>query len=568
MYAELERTLENFVSSPANDLLVLKGPWGVGKTFLWKRVVGSCIDRGRFKMKGAAYVSLFGLHNLSDLRTAILEESLRAKFPNLETQGVGLFKRFLHWLRSLGNIFSDMPYIGGFAKLTQAIPLFHANNILICFDDIERKSKTLSASEFLGICSDLKENRNCKIAIILNLGEVNKDFQDDFAKYREKIVDLEVLYNPTPIELLDSLGMHNKKFESRISEYANQFDINNIRIIQKISKNIEWLLPHLKGFHPRTLEYACYSMAILTWSYWSPKNDSVPKFDWLEKYNEQEEAILETIIDDDDNKSPGDEQQRLWRSLLFELNWYPGGTVQAAICFYLRNGFIKESILKQALENDDQQKIVLEARDEFRNVYKDEFWNGFQDNEQTFVEQLVCQYKKNSQFLEPDALIGLIDVLRKLSGDSKNYAEEIETCISAFEENFLKSRIGGDIDNIFIHFHSIDDELKERFRLIVESEEKQRDIGDVLRSISENRGWSKRDELFLAKFSVDEYYDYFKQYRGEYLFEVCREGLKLKFGGEHSEDGLTVSEKIRDALERIGKESAIDQLRVNAIMHR
>ena len=62
---------------------------------------------------------------------------------------------------------------------------------LICFDDIERRGGSLKLRLLLGYISHLKEEKNCKIVMILNEDMLSSDEEGkrDLDTYREKIVD-------------------------------------------------------------------------------------------------------------------------------------------------------------------------------------------------------------------------------------------------------------------------------------------------------------------------------------------------------------------------------------------
>src|SRR6266508_1688321 len=85
---EVKKVVENFIADERNDLLVLKGEWGVGKTYFWNYLVRRASIVKGIGHKHYSYISLFGLNNLEDVRTEIsasrvssesIKESLTAR---------------------------------------------------------------------------------------------------------------------------------------------------------------------------------------------------------------------------------------------------------------------------------------------------------------------------------------------------------------------------------------------------------------------------------------------------------------------------------------------------------
>ena len=68
---------------------------------------------------------------------------------------------------------------------------------IICFDDLERRGAGLSMNDVLGLASHLKEERKCKVVLILNDEKLEGDADKDFKRYLEKVIDTVMLFEPT-----------------------------------------------------------------------------------------------------------------------------------------------------------------------------------------------------------------------------------------------------------------------------------------------------------------------------------------------------------------------------------
>ena len=61
--ATVRSVVERFLKSSDPEVLVLKGAWGVGKTYAWNKWVAD--SKNALPLKSYCYVSLFGIPPLS-----------------------------------------------------------------------------------------------------------------------------------------------------------------------------------------------------------------------------------------------------------------------------------------------------------------------------------------------------------------------------------------------------------------------------------------------------------------------------------------------------------------------
>lgn len=120
----LKELLEtNIKNEKIGTAIAITGPWGVGKTFFWKKF----IERDNFKKK-YVYVSLFGLQSLSDLKTHI--------YCNIENNHSTL--EIPRWVRGLPSIFKDTR-VSHFGlsiptKIFDSLMFNQVKDAIICFD--------------------------------------------------------------------------------------------------------------------------------------------------------------------------------------------------------------------------------------------------------------------------------------------------------------------------------------------------------------------------------------------------------------------------------------------------
>ena len=74
--ALIESEIKRFLRSDTPEVLCLKGKWGVGKTFAWRKWLSEVQDDLTLAATKYAYVSLFGLNSLESLRYSIFESTV------------------------------------------------------------------------------------------------------------------------------------------------------------------------------------------------------------------------------------------------------------------------------------------------------------------------------------------------------------------------------------------------------------------------------------------------------------------------------------------------------------
>ena len=209
---DLKKKLNNILTKDESVVVSINGKWGVGKTYFWHQF------KEQLTGKKVAYVSLFGKETISSIRTDIFLQVISKK------------KKAWHaTAKHIKDI--TIPYIGiGITLLDKQ----DFKDIIVCFDDFERLSSSMELKEVLGLISELKEQKNCSVVMILNEDEL-RDNKETLDKYKEKLIDYEFSYDPRPFESLEILQDKLTAFkEYPLQKYLTRHKINNIRVISRI----------------------------------------------------------------------------------------------------------------------------------------------------------------------------------------------------------------------------------------------------------------------------------------------------------------------------------------------
>ncbi|TKI69300.1 hypothetical protein FCU45_07215 [Sulfurimonas crateris] len=191
--------------------IAINGDWGVGKTFFWQELI-----KDNFVDEKIAYISLFGQETIQQIKNdLLLQVYTQNGFTKNIKDKIGSFKLYGMDISLALSWFEKKDF----------------ENVIICFDDFERMSDKLKLKDVLGLISELKEQKNCHVLMILNKGEL-KD--EDLSKYKDKIIDYDFNYAPTPEESYSLVKESLKVFQDYPLEYFQKHNINNIRVIKRV----------------------------------------------------------------------------------------------------------------------------------------------------------------------------------------------------------------------------------------------------------------------------------------------------------------------------------------------
>jgi hypothetical protein len=237
----LSENLRFLLSRPTPFACLVKGQWGVGKTFFLKKFVEE--NAATFAYGSIAYCSLFGKDTLASVEAEILLNTKPTR-----SDGLAAYQRQLgdYVSKIIGWVGKSIPKVSvhGF-DLNSAKDFVVANiasaanrNKIIIIDDLERRSPKISAQDILGLFSTLKEQKNCQIIVIANDGRFDDDDRKIYDLFKEKLFEREMIFQGSPADATKIAFMGEAKY-AYATELCSKLNISNIRVVQRIKLNID-----------------------------------------------------------------------------------------------------------------------------------------------------------------------------------------------------------------------------------------------------------------------------------------------------------------------------------------
>lgn len=241
----------------AGRSILITGPWGCGKTFLWKKEVASRLKRP------CIYVSAFGAESPANLKGRLLTHFALALLGRVPV-GAGVQAKAAGWLDKIREKFgrtgkalaSSLNSLGGsFLRRADIDPLELADLLdaetVICIDDIERISESFKIEDLLGVVNVLTEHKGFDVVLVCDEDKLKSDDAraQKYARYKEKAISTELHVSADPTALFDrvaesvvgseSARQRIQAAKATILEVFDRSKTENLRLLAKICTHIE-----------------------------------------------------------------------------------------------------------------------------------------------------------------------------------------------------------------------------------------------------------------------------------------------------------------------------------------
>lgn len=585
---QVQSSIETFIESPSPEAIVLQGAWGVGKSHLWKAVLGSRRARAASDER-SIYVSLFGINSLEALKLAVAcavdygddgpvpKAADGRELTRLSRAGAWVGKNFIElrsweaWRRIPTRIWRSfgrgVPHavaatpssLGGGTGLAQAIgalAFYRVRRELICFDDIERHGKDLSLNDFLGLVSYLVEQRQCRVCVILNAAQLSPGDLTIWNDQREKVFSAEVTYNPTAAESI-AIGLEkvgNEPWYEDARAALEEIGIRNIRLVRRMVRLLRLVF---RAHIPPGLTSVVVRKTIFLEYAHSGSAEGAPPLAFVEKFSAMT-RLVEQISARASSTSDGDnEEEAHWANLVEQYGFNGDDDLSRALLDAVLIGFPDLDRISAVVQSIEIDRLRSSDRDDFQEAWS-RYHHYVTENGDEVLNAIERTWPKVSGHDNVSNLLSVVNMLRRNGRHAR---------ASQFIDQWLLERSGGRADELAPRELSIfakidDDEFLRKAEDVRAASASVMPLAEALVCLSERKRMEEAAAAVAAS-SADQLVDALERNAGPHLPVAIKECLTLR-GYQHMEAFETAEARVRDALLIIARRSrwSADRIRL------
>lgn len=551
MSLQLIRTqIDKFLETDTPEVMAIRGAWGVGKTFAWNKYLKEAKDDDGIALNSYSYVSLFGVNSLDELKLAAFLGGITKKHIGTEQDldvSKSVDKKFSSLIRKSLKLLKVIPWLKDIRPSIESAAFYALRKAIVCIDDFERKGKDLDAQDIMGLVNSLKEQKQCKVVLILNDEKLKDAALIDYETYREKVIDIELEFSPSASECA-GIALPTDAWSLKLRNFVEQLGINNIRIIKKIERLSTLIRPLLFGLEEAVVNRALQSLTLFAWSFYG-RQQGAPEFEFIKKIQDEFVSAFS-----EERQLSAEEQG--WRAILWRYDFYYCTEFDLQLALAVERGYLDEGPFMDEALKRNEEAMASSARASFKDALST-IYDSFDKDADEIVAALYDNFEKNIKHIGVDDLDRAVRFYRQLGNDEladnmiDRYAEERRDDEKLFSLGPLYRQIK-------------DQRVVEVFAAIRESQKNTRSLKDVVRRIAAN-SYSPEDEQILARTNPDEYYELFKNERGSNLLSYVDACLSFGQIVNATEEQKRIAERAAAALRKIGEESDLNAMRVRRL---
>jgi hypothetical protein len=538
---DVSARIDGFLKHDRKRVLVLKGKWGVGKTFFWKRYIGKRREDLAAQPPRYAYVSLFGVRSVEDIQNQII-----AFFAKESVKGFGKVGQFAgkhaDMFRELKAVLEKVPWMKEIGGMARGVSRMLIDGSLICIDDVERKAPDLSMREVLGFVSSLREDRDCRVVVIFNEDELHdKADIEALEVYREKVIDESIHYDPSVednVRLIYGTSPHVDFF----IDLFRLLDLKNIRVMKQAQWAVEYFTPFLEGllpalqsqilqhvvflsafFHERSLNVSLRELALLS--------DEDHVFNAAAK----QDARLEEL-----------------QRVIQQYRFYPQD-YDSIIADYIENGSCDEKRFQEELRKANEREQRSQVTEKLRA-----HWELYRANFQVQDADLISRYRSFLDEAAGSLSEREFDQAVKLLQDC-GYAGSTDGWRDAFIMGHLADFSVAELQK-WLPLASAE-APKAQIRARQEQVRAARTMSDLFHGIL-NGHWGEEEVSLLDSYTTEEFYEWMRTSNEpdllQTVWQLCRHFTAAGVGSKEQ----SIKEKVCEALRRLATVSKINEMRV------
>ncbi len=543
----VEEEVLRFLASAEPEVLCITGAWGVGKTFAWNLYrTKASKPPGQIALEDYAYVSLFGQNSLHDVRNSIFENTEPAEVSddkgsvaNWKEKGERLARQVSKHRQILTSFMPE-----GAVALGERVMFASLKPQIVCIDDLERAGEGLSKKDVLGLVTQLKEQKRCKVVLLLNRDAL-RGAADDFDEQIEKVADTIIAFEPSAAEAAAIGVKDTTPHADLIRSHCTKLGVRNIRVIKRIEKVCLRLQQLLKDHDVRVLKQAMHTAALFTFSRYQP--DQAPTIDFLRGFNKR------IVMDEEEEERDRPE----WRALLGDYEFGHVDELDLAVAQGVIAGYLDWDFLKK--HADERQKVLLlEDQDGSFHEAWNRYHHSFDDDQASVLDNMAEAFKRCISAITPLNAAGTAKLFKELGR-----ADQARELVEYYVANREEPQEFWDLDDSPFRGEINDPDIIQLFKTKYDSfNPPLEDPATVLLRINKQSGWNPRDIARLAQVTEDEFFAMLKAPHGKALTRITTEINRFRTRGAEGSPEHTIWVRGNAALDLIAAESPINARRV------
>jgi hypothetical protein len=491
-------------------------------------------------------VSLFGLNSLDDVKSSLFEnmEWLDEEGTSFAQRGKAGAKALAARAKKLSELAGALPWVGQVFTKARSLYFSLVQNQIVCIDDLDRWSKTLDLRDILGLISFLREQRGCKVALILNAEQLGTG-KDEFDALLEKVIETKVVLAPTAAETAAIALPAQDAVSIALRTHCETLGIRNIRVIKQIEHLARRVQGHLTDFPQPIRDQAIHSLALFGWSKYDHEN--APPLEFLRT------SSLERHLNRRDTNAPPSQEEAGWDSLLEKYKYGRTDDFDFALMKYADTMIFDEDEIKaEALAAQERQRLGA-LHGTFEGAWR-AFHDSFDDDEENVVREIVEGTKKAHEVVSLSNLNEAVLMLKQLGREA-----EARDVVQFFAENQKEPEYWNTQHDPFVR-GPFDPDLA----AVIEGKKavppEEFDVAATLISASKN--YDADTIAKLATIPVGTYRDLISAARGDHLRSLVLSALEFRRISNASEDMRRVVTLMEEALLLVGRKSQLNALRL------
>lgn len=509
-YENVKSSLTALLNDPDHKVISLKGRWGTGKTFLWKSIANNATNAS----KPPIYVSLFGVKSIKELKLRIIESvglSDTNAFKKVVDTGAGFAAGVIKRLTGYSAEDGILLWVSSFVK-----------DRLVVIDDVERKHRSLDTDEIMGFLSEYSQNRGTRFLVLLNVEKLQDDDENLWATLHEKVIDGEVVLEPTAEEAFDIAALTNTEpYREATRQACSVLNLTNIRVIQRIIRVVK-RISNSGGTTCTDFERWVPSTVLLVAIHYRAI-ENPPPYHYIQSFSSLKRALRSKA-------EPVDENEPAWSKVMEDLGISATDEFETIVLSYLQTGILDSAKLAAIFARYNLEKENGDAYRMRRKFYTSWWWDPSVSDEDLKVQ--ARNLLPTVATMSAKDVSSFVEVVKKL-GDEQIVREALDIwLIAASQPDFQheESDVWG------VNYDNLHPEVAAKIKALTEISNPPLTICEAVERIVRTSGWGDREIAAFANSTVSDYEAAIRTLTLEPLriFIVRHVGwLSEDFGGDH-----------------------------------